>query len=207
MVINLVIKGVRKDMARLVAPVLSLEARGKIGDALVFFPWKGRNVARAWTKPANPRDVDQQLIRQKLACIGLNTKAIVTPETGLLNGSAIYQLIKAETPATQIWNAYFVKKAMDVAKVDANFVELSTDIFGCTSTITVWRCAATGLGFDTLTGDEYASEISPELQLAMGALAAYKLALSGADEKYTDYPSAWATSVIEAFETGYVTVA
>ena len=198
-------KEVKKIMAKLTAPLLSLEARGALGEAIVYFPWKGRNVARAWTKPANPRDIDQQIIRQKLAGMGKNTKAIETPKTGLANGSKIYQLIKDETPATQIWNAYFVKKALDDLKTEANFTELSTDLFGCESTIAEWRCAATGLAFDTLTGPAYATTISPELQFIMGAYAAYKLALSGSTSIYNDYPTNWTTGKIEDFATDYYT--
>jgi len=192
-------------MAKVTAPLLSLEARGKIGDALVAFPWKGRNVMRSWTKPSNPRDIGQKLIRQKLAALGKNAKAIETPKTGLLSGSTIYQLLKAKTPATQIWNAYMVKSALDDLKIDANFNTLSTDLFACASTITVWRCAATGLGFAALTGPAYATEISPELQFAAGAYAAYKLALSGTTSVYDGYPTTWNTGKIEDFATDYYT--
>lgn len=192
-------------MAKLVAPFLSLEAANKLGDALVAFTWKGRNVMRAWTKPANPRSVGQKIVRQKLASLGKNCKAIETPKTGLLDGSALYQLIKDETPATQIWNAYFVKKAIDELKTEANFTELSTDLFGCASTIAEWRCAATGLAFDTLTGAAYATTISPEFQFIMGAFSAYKLALSGTTSIYNDYPTNWTTGKIENFATDYYT--
>ncbi len=192
-------------MAKLTAPLLSLEARGAIGEAMVYFPWKGRNVVRAWTKPANPRDVDQQLIRQKMAAMGKNLKAIETPKTGLANGSKIYALAKDDTPATQIWNAWFVKAALDTLKVDSAFLALSTALFGCAPTLPEWRCAATGLGFDTLTGPAYATTISPELQFIMGAYAAYKLDLSGTTAYYSVAPENWGTTVIENFATDYYT--
>ncbi len=51
-------------MAKVVGPLMSLEARGKIGDALVAFVWKGRNVMRSWTIPSNPRSVGQTVARQ-----------------------------------------------------------------------------------------------------------------------------------------------
>lgn len=192
-------------MAKLTAPLLSLEARGALGEAIVYFPWKGRNVARAWTKPANPRDVDQQLIRQKMACMGKNCKAIVTPETGLANGSAIYQLIKEDTPATQIWNAFFVKAALDDLKVDSAFIALSSAIMG-TGPVTTWQAEAATLGFATLTGPQYATAISPEIQFAMGAYAAYKLALSGLTD-YNVVPEDWDIDSITMFAADYVTVA
>jgi len=41
-------------MAKVDGPLFSLEARGKIGQAIVFFPWKGRHAVRRWLKPTNP---------------------------------------------------------------------------------------------------------------------------------------------------------
>lgn len=41
-------------MAKLKAPLLSLGASGKLGDALVFFNWKGIDVVREYVVPTNP---------------------------------------------------------------------------------------------------------------------------------------------------------
>lgn len=46
-------------MAKLKAPLLSLGASGKLGDTLVFFPWKGLNVAREYVIPSNPQTAGQ----------------------------------------------------------------------------------------------------------------------------------------------------
>lgn len=46
-------------MAKLSAPLLSFEARGKIANALVYFPWKGINAVRQYVIPANPRTAAQ----------------------------------------------------------------------------------------------------------------------------------------------------
>lgn len=50
-------------MARLTAPLLSLGAAGKIGDAIVFANWKGIDYARRWVVPANPNTANQQEVR------------------------------------------------------------------------------------------------------------------------------------------------
>ena len=42
-------------MAKLKAPLLSLGASGQIGKSIVFFPWKGLDVAREYVVPANPQ--------------------------------------------------------------------------------------------------------------------------------------------------------
>ncbi len=192
-------------MAKVTAPLLSLEARGKIGDAIVSFPWKGRNIMRAWTIPSNPQASGQKLVRQKLASMGKNTIKIKQVQSDLPNGSAMYQLIKAKTPATQIWNAYFVKAALDDLKTDSEFVALSSAIMGSSIVAENFSANAAALGMAALTGAAYATEISPEMQLAMGAYAAYKLALSGTTSKYDTYPSNWTTAQISDFATDYFT--
>jgi len=52
-------------MAKVTGPLFSVSATGKIANAIVFFPWKGRHVVRQWLKPANPKSEaqgDQRLI-------------------------------------------------------------------------------------------------------------------------------------------------
>ena len=198
MIILLVILACLVGMAKVDGPLFSLEAKGKIGDAMVFFPWKGRHAVRRWLKPTNPRDIDQKIMRQKLAGIGKCIGAITTPGATLPNGAAFVVAMKVQTPAAQIWNAYTVKKAMEDLSDDGNFTALSAAIFG-TDTVAKWREMATTLGLDTLlsTADAFATDISPELQLAMAAYAAYKVELSDATNTYNTYPSFMTTGQIE----------
>jgi len=184
---------------------MSLEARGKIGNALVAFVWKGRNIMRAWTIPANPQAIGQKLIRQKLASMGKNVVKIKQIESGLASGSSMYQYIKAVTPATQIWNAYFVKNGLDDLKTDANFNTLSTAIMASEFVSDNFAANAAALGMAALTGSAYATEISPAIQLAMGAYAAYKLALTGTTSVYNTAPETWSTAQISDFATDYFT--
>jgi len=46
-------------MAKLKAPLLSLGATGAIGKSIVFFNWKGLDVAREYVIPSNPRSTAQ----------------------------------------------------------------------------------------------------------------------------------------------------
>lgn len=193
-------------MAKVSGPLLSLDASGKIGDAMVHFNWKGTHCVRNWLKPTNPQSITQKIIRQKIAAMGKNMVKIETPKPTLLAGSKMYSMLKDKTPAGQIWNAYFGKQTMDHVKDDANMASLSNALFGCLSTVGVWKQNATTLGMETLTGAQYASTISPELQLFMGGYAAYKLALSSYTSKYDTYPSNWAIAAISNFATDYYTV-
>ena len=192
-------------MAKVVGPLMSLEARGKIGNALVAFVWKGRNIMRAWTIPSNPQALLQKLIRQKLASMGKNVVKIKQIQSDLASGSEMYQLIKAVTPATQIWNAYFVKAALDDLKVDGNYTVFAAAIAACDFVSEAFSLAAGTLGMAAITGAPYASEISPQMQLAMGAYAAHKLSLSGKCSLYDTAPETWTTKQVTDFATAYYT--
>jgi len=50
-------------MAKVTGPLMSMDARGKIGDALVFIGWKGIKDVRMWKRPANPQKVKQGDVR------------------------------------------------------------------------------------------------------------------------------------------------
>lgn len=50
-------------MAKLKAPLLSLGASGQLAKTLVFFPWKGLNVAREYIIPSNPQTTPQNTQR------------------------------------------------------------------------------------------------------------------------------------------------
>jgi hypothetical protein len=190
-------------MAKVYMPLLSAQASGKLAKSMVHFYWKGLNVVRQWVIPTNPRDVDQKLVRQKLAAIGKNLKAITTPCPTLVAGAKIYQLIVATTPANNIWNAWFVKNALEDLKTEGNFTALSAAIAGSAPALD-WTTAALSLGMVNLTGVAYATTITPQMQLAMGAYAAYKLSLCGATSWYSTYPSNWSTGNITNFAHDYI---
>lgn len=191
-------------MAKVDGPLFSLEARGKIGDAMVFFPWKGRHAVRRWLKPTNPNDIDQRIIRQKLNALGKCVAAITTPGSVLANGSALVIAWKAKTPATQIWNAYMVKSALADLASDSAFTALSAALFATAVTVN-WRCCALELGLTTIvsTANGVATDISAELQLAMAAYAAYKVELSDATSIFSTYPSAWGSDLVSLFATNF----
>lgn len=50
-------------MAKVILPLGSFGARGQIGKAFVYFPWKGINCVREFVIPANPNTAGQQTQR------------------------------------------------------------------------------------------------------------------------------------------------
>ena len=63
-------------MGKVLMPLLSLEARNQIGQALVFFPWKGINAVRSYVVPANPKTAAQQAWRAKFAELVLQWRTL-----------------------------------------------------------------------------------------------------------------------------------
>jgi len=191
-------------MAKVTGPLFSLTASGAIGKAMVHFGWKGRNVVRQWLIPTNPRADDQKAQRQIMGVTGKNVAAVALPSAALAGGSKLYKLLVAAAPAGQTWNSTFGKHVLEDLSNPTNFANLSTAIFGA-DMIATWRAQGGALGFATqATGDTYKAAIAPELQLAMGAYAAYKLNLSSTTDIYSTYPSNWATDVIIDYACDYV---
>lgn len=42
-------------MAKVTGPLLSMDASGTVGNAMVFSKWKGRSYVRSWVRPSNPK--------------------------------------------------------------------------------------------------------------------------------------------------------
>lgn len=95
-------------MAKVTGPLFSLSASGKLGDALVYFTWKGRNVIRQWLTPANPQASDQGDRRIIMGGTGRAVGKIVADK------SFHQQLIDLElVPGGQTKQSYLVKYIID----------------------------------------------------------------------------------------------
>ncbi len=193
-------------MAKVEGPLFSLEARGKIGNAMVFFPWKGRNVVRKWLKPTNPRDIDQKLIRQKLAAVGQTIGKILGVSAAVPNGSYAVQEWKDITPAGQIWNAHITSKALTQLASDAKWILFSASIAGADELVT-WQSCALDLGMPTLyaTQDAYATDVPPEEQLAAVAFAAVEAGYSDISIDASGLIEDWGTNDISIFASMMLT--
>jgi len=83
-------------MAKVVAPLGSFSASGKIGKALVFFSHLGRNVVRGLVTPANPQSESQGNSRLLLGGLGRSARGVVNP-------SDFYTAIIQNVPSGQTW--------------------------------------------------------------------------------------------------------
>lgn len=94
-------------MAKLVAPLGSYSASGKVGKALVYFTHLGRNVVRGLVTPANPQTTTQGDSRLLLGASGRSARAVVDPSDALTD-------LKTVTPAGQTWVSYMISNIQNI---------------------------------------------------------------------------------------------
>lgn len=102
-------------MAKLIAPLFSFGASGKLGNALVFFPWKGLDCVRSYVIPANPQTDDQITQRGYMTTIvdWLHVQqARATLEFGA-DDIAAWRRAAAIQPTSRTWFNEYVKHCLD----------------------------------------------------------------------------------------------
>jgi hypothetical protein len=127
-------------MAKVTGPLFSIEARGKIADAMVHFPWKGLNVVRGWVKPANKKSPDQGDIRLMLGGLGA---AMKRPDVGSMYQEDLLSLAEG----VQTWNSAFVKFGIQNVFVDIAGFEADHALYVAHSAKDSWDSVAAVLGF------------------------------------------------------------
>ncbi len=102
-------------MAKVTGPLMSLEARGQFGKALVFSKWKSIQYCRKYVIPSNPSTEAQISIRQYFA------QAIAT--------------WKSETPTVQAaWNQYVADKGLSCSGYNLYIKAYVTYVLGSNGT-------------------------------------------------------------------------
>ena len=95
-------------MAKVTGPLYSMSASGKIGDALVFFGWKGINVVRGFVIPSNPQSAaqgDQRIV------MGGTGRAVGEIKPGKAFAQQLIDL--SLIPGGQTKQSYLVKYIID----------------------------------------------------------------------------------------------
>ena len=97
-------------MAKVSGPLMSMDASGKFGGAIVFSKWKGRNVVRQLVVPANPNSAGQEAARNRTRVTGalqswVNATAMKAPTQTLTDK----ERIKAITPGGFAWNGFLTQ--------------------------------------------------------------------------------------------------
>lgn len=199
-------------MAKVDGPLFSLEARGKIGDAMVFFPWKGRHVVRQWLKPTNPKSVLQGYVRGSMKAIGKFVSKILCISKGSALDSLLYADATSSADAGMNWNAWlgggFLDALQDAGSFQTsdfnNYIsEYSTDLH--TTVKAAFDSEATILALeDFAMAYGYTTSIPAGLQLYFGAIACYKKTVSNASP-FNVAPVSWDIADVTTLEQAMTT--
>jgi hypothetical protein len=109
-----------KIMAKVSGPLMSMDASGKFGGALVFANRLGTKVVRQLVAPANPQSADQETARNYVrACGDIQRQTNTTAE--VLNGETLTdkERLAAQAPTGQTWNGYLVGLVVGVNAINA----------------------------------------------------------------------------------------
>jgi len=122
-------------MAKLKAPLLSLGAAGKLGDALVFFGWKGLDAVRTYVVPANPNTTAQQTQRNYLkACVAAIHTSEALPVGGFdADDATSFSLLGSIYPTPRTWFNAIVKQWLDQKR--ASLIPIIYAAGSCTAAV------------------------------------------------------------------------
>lgn len=132
-------------MAKVTGPLMSMDASGGFGGALVFGKWKGRNTVHQLVTPANPHSADQESSRNRVRVSGAVQK-VVNAMTAKKSGETLTDKarIAAITPAGYAWNGFLTDQM--IGKGDINYAAADTAWTALTSgEKTAWDSAAAAL--------------------------------------------------------------
>lgn len=186
-------------MSKVTGPLFSLDARNKLGGAIVYSIWKGVNYVRRLVVPANPKSKDQASARVFMGACGKNDKMVESLSGGDAGDSVLYTQIKDKTPNDQSWHSYFMKTMIGLEA--ANILAARTAYALLTPTVQgLWATGAATIpltGFDIGYGE--VEPITGDEQLFISANGGWLLGLAIVPAD----PSAMVASEIDAFAAAY----
>lgn len=185
-------------MSKVVAPLGSFSASGKIGKSLVFFSHLGRNVVRGLVTPANPQTETQGDSRLLLGALGRAARAVVNPSDWLTDAKTV-------TPAGQTWNSYMTRNIISLYGSGVTGVAALIAAADGQSA-TNWDTQAASVGLTDLTID-YAASASQTISAGeqLYAIAAHTFLMKGANPSlfarapYTTALASWDSSDVVDF--------
>jgi len=178
-------------MAKVSGPLYSMSASGKLGDAMVYFGWKGVNVVRQWLIPANPQSATQ------------GNQRIIIGGTGRAVGeikpfSAFHQqLIDLKLiPGGQTKQSFMVKYIVDHYLYNATVYAAELANVTGHGEYDVFESSADSLGIVEFDLD-YAAIAPYNKALGLYLIAKTAIALGFTGTPYTTALASWVTADIE----------
>ena len=178
-------------MAKVTGPLFSMSASGKLGDAMVFFGWKGLNVVRQWVIPTNKMsDVqgDQRIFLGGTgrACAEIKPASAFAQQLIDLNLVAAPQT-KQSYMVAYILNHYLTDATTYAAELAALTGHAEYDVF---------QTSADALGLVEFDLD-YAAVAAYNKALGLYLIAKTAIALGFTGTPYTTALASWVTTDIE----------
>jgi hypothetical protein len=184
-------------MAKVTGPLFSMSASGKIGDAMVFFPWKGLNVVRQFVIPVNKMSADQGNQRIVLGGTG-RAVGEIKANVGTTSTPTAFaqQLIDLNLiPAGQTKQSFLVKYIVD------HYLNSTTNYAAELAALTghaeydVFQSGADTLGLVAFDLD-YATVDPYNKALGLYLIAKSAIALGFTGTPYTTALASWVTADI-----------
>jgi hypothetical protein len=191
-------------MAKVEGPLMSLGARGKIANTVVFFPWKGIHAVRRWTIPANPMSSGQGDIRLAMGAIGRACRVV--------GSAADYAAeVKGYMASGQTWVSTIVKKIISEKLPDGTeFDSVHGDYSGHTAKLDFDNEAA-NLGLNTFTVTYKGATNEAEAGFQLYLLALYATLEQAGDSTrfnrspYTTALASWVLADIQSMVAEFTT--
>lgn len=178
-------------MAKVTGPLYSMSASGKLGDAMVYFGWKGINVVRGYVIPSNPQSAaqgDQRII------VGGTGRSVgeVKPNTAFAQQLIDLNLV----PGGQTKQSFMVKYIIDhYLSTTALYVTELANLTGHAE-YDVFQSSADTLGIVAFDLD-YANIDAYNKALGLYLIAKTAIALGFTGTPYTTALASWVTADIQ----------
>lgn len=186
-------------MSKVVAPLQSFSASGKVGKSLVFFSHLGRNVVRGLVTPANPQTGTQGDSRLLLGALGRATRAVVNPSDYLTD-------VKFVTPAGQTWVSYFIRSMIQFYGGGATGVAALQAAFDGHTKDAVFQSQAVALGLTPVVISYAEEQTTIAAGVQLYALAVHAMNIKASNPSlfnrapYTTALASWTSANIVAFK-------
>lgn len=190
------VKNDTKKMAKVTGPLMSMDARGKLGDAIVFMGWKGIKSVRMWLTPANPESTGQGNIRTVLGALGRAVGKVVAAQpyaTKLVNLGVV--------PDQQSKQSYLVQFIKDTyitgagATLKSNYATILAEFTGHTS-VADFNASALGIGLSDF-GMVYDDIATFPNGLGLYLLAKSAIALGFTGAPYSTALASWTGAQVD----------
>lgn len=182
-------------MALTVGPLLSMQARGSVGNAITYGVWKGKNTARIKSTPSNPKTANQMKARAEFSIGGKFTK--------IANPSAPAPVhVKGVTPAGMAWNSFLGREMVGTGSVNITDAKAAYNLGGNATVKGYFDTVAATAGIESIDLDGTSNtQVSRGLVLAAAYLASQRLGVSTASKAFASLTQSDITSFVGSYTT------